>query len=67
MIVSERSDSVAAGLAALPPEVGLVLVHDIAGDFDAAHGHRTVRLSFAAGPDRVEEAVTRILRFQSRS
>ena len=36
-------------------------------DFDAAHGHRTVRLSFAAGPDRVEEAVTRILRFQSRS
>lgn len=35
-------------------------------DFDAARGHRAVRLSFAAGPDRVEEAVTRILRFQSR-
>ena len=35
-------------------------------DFDAARGHRAVRLSFAAGPDRVEEALTRILRFQSR-
>ncbi|MFI7482536.1 pyridoxal phosphate-dependent aminotransferase [Kocuria sp. M1R5S2] len=35
-------------------------------DFDAVHGHRTVRLSLAAGPDRVAEALTRILRFQSR-
>ncbi|HST72298.1 aminotransferase class I/II-fold pyridoxal phosphate-dependent enzyme [Kocuria rosea] len=35
-------------------------------DFDAARGHRTVRLSFAAGPDRVEEAIRRILRFQAR-
>ncbi|MEX5293760.1 aminotransferase class I/II-fold pyridoxal phosphate-dependent enzyme [Kocuria sp. CPCC 205268] len=36
-------------------------------DFDPARGHRTVRLSFAAGPERVAEAVSRILRFQSRS
>ena len=36
-------------------------------DFDAARGHRTVRLSFAAGPAQVEEALTRILRFQARS
>ncbi|GGG54027.1 aminotransferase [Kocuria dechangensis] len=35
-------------------------------DFDDAGGHRTVRLSFAAGPEQVEEAITRILRFQSR-
>lgn len=35
-------------------------------DFDPARGHRTVRLSLAAGPDRVAEAVSRILRFQSR-
>ncbi|MEF3119671.1 pyridoxal phosphate-dependent aminotransferase [Kocuria flava] len=35
-------------------------------DFDPARGHRSVRLSFAAGPAAVEEAVSRILRFQSR-
>jgi aspartate/methionine/tyrosine aminotransferase len=35
-------------------------------DFDDAAGHRTVRLSFAAGPEQVEEAITRILQFQSR-
>ena len=35
-------------------------------DFDPARGHRSVRLSFAAGPAAVEEAVSRILRFQFR-
>lgn len=35
-------------------------------DFDAVRGHRAARLSFAAGPDRVEEALSRILRFRSR-
>ncbi|MEA5455589.1 aminotransferase class I/II-fold pyridoxal phosphate-dependent enzyme [Sinomonas sp. JGH33] len=34
-------------------------------DFDARAGHRSVRLSFAAGPAAVSAAVERILRFQS--
>ncbi|WP_077488057.1 aminotransferase class I/II-fold pyridoxal phosphate-dependent enzyme [Sinomonas mesophila] len=34
-------------------------------DFDAVHGGRAVRLSFAAGQDAVEAAVGRILRFQA--
>ncbi|PII83418.1 aspartate aminotransferase [Leucobacter sp. OLJS4] len=33
-------------------------------DFDPVHGTRTVRLSFAAGEAAVEEALSRILRFQ---
>lgn len=33
-------------------------------DFDPVHGARTVRLSFAAGEAAVEEALSRILRFQ---
>lgn len=33
-------------------------------DFDPVHGRRTVRLSFAAGEAAVEEALSRILRFQ---
>lgn len=33
-------------------------------DFDAVHGVRAVRLSFAAGQAAVEEAIARILRFQ---
>lgn len=33
-------------------------------DFDAVHGGRAVRLSFAAGQAAVEEAIARILRFQ---
>ncbi|WP_415856309.1 aminotransferase class I/II-fold pyridoxal phosphate-dependent enzyme [Sinomonas sp. G460-2] len=33
-------------------------------DFDARAGHRSVRLSFAAGPAAVSAAVERILRFQ---
>lgn len=34
-------------------------------DFDAVHGARAVRLSFAAGQAAVETAIDRILRFQS--
>lgn len=34
-------------------------------DFDAVHGTRAVRLSFAAGQVAVETAIDRILRFQS--
>jgi aspartate/methionine/tyrosine aminotransferase len=33
-------------------------------DFDAVHGWRAVRLSFAAGQEAVEKAIERILRFQ---
>lgn len=33
-------------------------------DFDPVHGRRTVRLSYAAGEAAVEEALSRILRFQ---
>jgi aspartate/methionine/tyrosine aminotransferase len=33
-------------------------------DFDAVHGSRAVRLSFAAGQPAVEAAIERILRFQ---
>lgn len=36
-------------------------------DFDAADGHRAVRLSYAAGESAVEEALERILRFQRRA
>lgn len=50
---AERTDSVAAGLAALPPQVGIVLVHDAARALTPAvvfervvaavrHGHRAV-------------------------
>ncbi|WP_341359369.1 aminotransferase class I/II-fold pyridoxal phosphate-dependent enzyme [Georgenia sp. M64] len=35
-------------------------------DFDAVHGSRFVRLSFAAGRQNVAEAVERIVRFQAR-
>ena len=35
-------------------------------DFDAVHGSRFVRLSFAAGRENVAEAVERIVRFQVR-
>lgn len=33
-------------------------------DFDAANGHRTVRISFAAGPGAIAEAIERIVGFQ---
>ncbi len=33
-------------------------------DFDAANGHRTVRISFAAGPEAIAEAIERIVEFQ---
>ena len=36
-------------------------------DFDARAGHRSVRLSFAAGPTAVSAAVERILRFQGKA
>ncbi|WP_154795999.1 aminotransferase class I/II-fold pyridoxal phosphate-dependent enzyme [Occultella kanbiaonis] len=42
-----------AGVAAVP-----------GSDFDPTHGHEYVRLSFAAGPDAVAEAVRRIAAFQ---
>lgn len=35
-------------------------------DFDPAVGHRTIRLSYAAGEPAVAEALERILRFQQR-
>ncbi len=34
-------------------------------DFDSVHGQRTIRLSLAAGPQTVAEAVRRILAFQA--
>ncbi|MDN6332375.1 MAG: aspartate aminotransferase, partial [Micrococcaceae bacterium] len=34
-------------------------------DFDVVGGRRAVRLSFAAGPDAVTEAIERIIRFQA--
>lgn len=35
-------------------------------DFDAVGGHRTVRISFAAGTAAIREAIERIVAFQSR-
>lgn len=43
---------------------GVALVPGV--DFDGAHGNEYVRLSFAAGPNTVAEAVRRIRHFQSR-
>ncbi|MFI5084541.1 MAG: aminotransferase class I/II-fold pyridoxal phosphate-dependent enzyme [Actinomycetales bacterium] len=48
--------------AALLEAEGVALVPGT--DFDAGRGHRTVRLSFAAGPAAVLAAVERIARFQ---
>ena len=44
--------------AALLEEAGVALTPG--DDFDAVHGPESVRLSFAAGPDAVHEALERI-------
>jgi len=54
----------AAWCAALLEEEGVAVVPG--ADFDAAHGTTFVRLSLAAGPAAVAEAVERIVRFQER-
>ncbi|MFC4224688.1 aminotransferase class I/II-fold pyridoxal phosphate-dependent enzyme [Lysinibacter cavernae] len=59
----ERWGTSSAYARALLEEAGVALVPGT--DFDPEHGHRTVRLSFAAGEDAVAEAIDRILRFQA--
>ncbi|MGP9662858.1 aminotransferase class I/II-fold pyridoxal phosphate-dependent enzyme, partial [Arthrobacter sp. AOP36-C1-22] len=49
--------------AALLEQEGVALVPG--ADFDVVGGRRAVRLSFAAGPDAVTEAIERIIRFQA--
>lgn len=51
--------------AALLETVGVALTPGI--DFDAVNGARTIRLSFAAGPDAVAEAIERIIALQTRA
>jgi aspartate/methionine/tyrosine aminotransferase len=53
-----------AWCAALLEDEGVAVVPG--ADFDAVGGRTSVRLSLAAGPAAVSEALTRILRFQSR-
>ncbi|WP_158607523.1 2-C-methyl-D-erythritol 4-phosphate cytidylyltransferase [Flexivirga caeni] len=50
---AERTDSVAAGLAALPAEVGVVLVHDAARALAPPALFRVVAAAVAAGADGV--------------
>ena len=49
--------------AALLEEAGVALTPG--DDFDAVHGPESVRLSFAAGPDAVHEALERIAELAS--
>lgn len=53
-----------AWCARLLEEAGVALTPGT--DFDPVEGHRTVRLSFAGGPDVVAAAVDRILAWQGR-
>ncbi len=59
----ERFDSSTAYAHALLQAENVALVPGV--DFDPVGGHRTVRLSYAAGAAAVEEAIGRILRFQA--
>jgi len=61
--LGRHADS-AAWCRALLEEEGVAIVPG--ADFDGASGHTCVRLSLAAGPRAVAEAIDRIVRFQSR-
>lgn len=54
---AERTDSVAAGLAALPPEVDIVLVHDAARGLAPTALFEAVAAAVAAGADGVVPGV----------
>ena len=58
----DRYPDSAAYAAALLDATGVALTPGT--DFDAANGHRTVRISFAAGPAAIAEAIERIVGFQ---
>ncbi|AQP46289.1 aspartate aminotransferase [Tessaracoccus aquimaris] len=58
----DRYADSSAYAAALLDATGVALTPGT--DFDAANGHRTVRISFAAGPGAIAEAIERILDFQ---
>lgn len=60
----ERYGSSSAYAAALLKETGVALTPGT--DFDARLGHRTVRISFAAGERAIADAIERIVAFQSR-
>jgi aspartate/methionine/tyrosine aminotransferase len=59
----DRFGSSAAYASALLEQAGVALTPG--GDFDDRHGDRCVRLSFAAGPTAVAEAIERIVAFQT--
>lgn len=59
----ERFSDSTAYASALLATAGVALTPG--RDFDSRHGSRTVRLSFAAGPQAVAEAIERICDFQS--
>ena len=58
----DRYPDSTAYAAALLDATGVALTPGT--DFDAANGHRTVRISFAAGPGAIAEAIERIVGFQ---
>ena len=60
----ERHGTSSAYAAALLEATGVALTPGT--DFDAVGGHRTVRISFAAGTAAIREAIERIVAFQSR-
>jgi aspartate/methionine/tyrosine aminotransferase len=59
----DRWGNSAAYASALLEEAGVAVAPG--GDFDDSHGDRCVRLSFAAGPTAVAEAIERIVTFQA--
>lgn len=59
----ERFGDSTAYAAALLDATGVALTPG--GDFDSARGRRSVRISFAAGPAAVAEAIERIVEFQA--
>lgn len=60
----ELFGSSSAYAAALLKATGVALTPGT--DFDSRLGHRTVRISFAAGEEAIAEAIERIVAFQPR-
>jgi len=60
----ERHGTSSAYAAALLEATGVALTPGT--DFDAVGGHRSVRISFAAGTAAIREAIERIVAFQDR-
>lgn len=60
----DRFDDSSAYASALLDDAGVALTPG--ADFDANQGHRTVRISFAAGPDQIGKAIERIVDFHAR-